>query len=787
MRKYCFAKLIKNEEAYELLAQYLESNFCLELLNFVEHVNDFNLVVSSGAKKTRAIAIYETFIKSNSDQEVNIDHKVRKITEDLYKDAMNEKIAFDKVYRVAYKSICLDLLQTFTAFVLSPAAVEFFNKKEKELSPTKFAFEFCNTEEEEIEFIKTMDTYKETKDDFVIDVDYVFQQHKSDDLLTVNVDITKEELEDVFSTHPGSLSQKPFSTKLLFNKMIVDLMKTFSGVQLSEKPKMKIEKKKTGLFSKKPKEEEKKEEKRQKVFEKTNFNKWIANYYNIEITHKAIPKIMNLLIKYKIIEEYKDEKSNKYPDYYTFIHKKKLVIVGNGFAGNNLGKELRDDFDIIIIDKKNKFKFNIGFYKLFSDPTYIDKIELENETVTKGCTLIKATVKAISPSCVYLCDKVVPFDYLFVCTGSSYSIPFKINLEPFAPRFNTSLFDFNEEVQQKQIKVITPYDPSLAISHFADIRDAEHVIIAGTGPVGIEIIGELAYKYPNKRITAITQSGTIMDRQSSKCHQAAMKIIKKFKNLEVIFNASITRIEKTSVFYRKVTIEEKVKGVEIELKADVAILCLGLRPNTRVFRTFMSDSLGPTGFVKVNDFFEVQYGSQYLGDKKLMEMLTKETKKQQEEYLKQCEKTSDSMEKEELPEEEPENTNMEETIGNIFYKLLAPDPENIYGKEEMENVYSNIFALGDIIDSPDEKLGYFARTHSTAVKETILLKEFSLTKEDYLKNRQRYPKGKLVVQIINIGNEGLVMKGKNLYSHGGFAKSLKNAFEYVFVGMMLPS
>ena len=31
------------------------------------------------------------------------------------------------------------------------------------------------------------------------------------------------------------------------------------------------------------------------------------------------------------------------------------------------------------------------------------------------------------------------------------------------------------------------------------------------------------------------------------------------------------------------------------------------------------------------------------------------------------------------------------------------------------------------------------------------------------------------------------MKGKNLYSHGGFAKSLKDAFEYVFVGMMLPS
>ena len=44
--------------------------------------------------------------------------------------------------------------------------------------------------------------------------------------------------------------------------------------------------------------------------------------------------------------------------------KKKVVIVGGGFAGINLARKLDDElFDILIIDKINHHQFQPLFYK----------------------------------------------------------------------------------------------------------------------------------------------------------------------------------------------------------------------------------------------------------------------------------------------------------------------------------------------------------------------------------------------------------------------------------------
>eukprot|EP01080_Neovahlkampfia_damariscottae_P002543 gene2543-3505_t len=786
MSKYSFTKLINITETYELLAEFLETNHGLEMLNFVEQIHDFNLLISHRAKLTRAKTIFETFLKEGSRQEINIDFEVRKNTKTAFDDAISDKAPVDEVFREAYKAICWDLmLDVFPRFIIDKKTVNYFTQKRLQISPEKFAQDYCLSEEEAQDFIKEIDNYKAKHQKSVkINVDDIFEKHDAMELLSVKIDFKNEELDEIYASE----ELKPFGSKVIVNKMIVDMMKPFTGVQLSEKPKEKS--KGSSFFSIfVGKKTEEKRLTQQKLFNLENFRTWIIHYYKMKIEEITIEKILELLLKYKCIDQLKSETGAKIDGYFKILLKKKVVIVGCGIGGMILAKNLRDDFDVTCIDRCDKFKFNASFYKLFSDPSHIKEVEFDQKNVIcKGCNFISAQVRAVSPSAVYLMDKVIPFDYLYVSTGSSYYIPFDVNLQPFAPRFNRDIFEFNEQTKQKQIKVLTPYDPALAISHYADLREAKHVIVAGSGPVGIEIFGEIAHHYPNTKVTVLTQSGAIMDRQSTKAHKAAMKIIKSMKNLEIVFNASITKIEGTAVYYRNKTTEEKKKNIERKLDADIAILCLGLRPNTRIFKNFMSDSLSPLGFVKVNDYLEVQYGENYLGDKKLMEVLLQEHKKQQEDYLKQCEATSpDDIEDDLSLEESPEIHDRKALSRELSELYLTESTSDENATDEVKPGYPNIYAIGDIIDSGDEKLAQFARTQALCCVDNLFKKEFSLTRSEFLKNRKRHQSGKTVVQIINIGPKGLVMKGKKLYTHGGLAKSLKDAHEYQFANVIIPS
>ena len=92
--------------------------------------------------------------------------------------------------------------------------------------------------------------------------------------------------------------------------------------------------------------------------------------------------------------------------------KKKLVIVGGGFAGALIAKKLETKFNVILIDTKDYFEFTPGILRTLVQPSHIKKIQVLHSHYLKYAKTIKGCVTKIDKKYVYCDNKKISFNYL---------------------------------------------------------------------------------------------------------------------------------------------------------------------------------------------------------------------------------------------------------------------------------------------------------------------------------------------------------------------------------------
>eukprot|EP01080_Neovahlkampfia_damariscottae_P005653 gene5653-9469_t len=754
-KTYNFEKCFENSKIYESFSKFLESSFNLELLNYIEQISDFNLLFSQTMKKQRAKIIMDRFINIDSDEEINIPGNVRKQTIEKYEMAKEGKTTFDfdifyDSFKVVYNDIRFD---AWTKYIFTNEFADITDELMKSMSTENFKQQFLSTEDEISKSIIDLEYFKAKEYEKISDgrmkKNSRFSLHQSK-VSTVNIEFTSKDLDN--------LDIKSLKNKDKMNQMIVEMMTPFSGVQLSSFVK-KQRKSIFGMINSAVKSKKNDNTFQQREFKKSDLVIWLANYLKIEVTNLNIEKIIKILAKYEVIEIVNNEK-----EHYCFKLKKKVVIVGCGFAGMNSAKLLRESFDVTVIDKNENMKFNISFFKLFSNPEYIKKLEIPMSIVAKQCKFIQGEVLHISPSVVYLKDnESISYDYLIVATGSKYFVPFPIKIDWENPK-------------EDECRVLFPYEPKQIISNHKYLEKAKHIAIVGTGPVGVEITGEIASHFQNTKVTAITNASRLLERQSPSAHKAGVSFFKEFKNLEVLFNRSVVKVDGKKLFFKKSETEKLTKNVEEYLDVDVVIICVGLHPSTGMFKTLMSDSLDARGYVEVNDFFQVKYGQNNWSPKKFKE----EMKKYKEINMKQY---TNENENEELKSDSNESDF--EKIQKSIFSLSLDD--GISATDSCFDGYSNIFAIGDIVNLKDEKLAYFSEEHGKRAANCIKAAEFS---KDYSSFKQKlvpYKDGKAVLQIISFGKKSIVMKGYTMFAKGAVVTKIKESVEHHFLHTSIPN
>lgn len=274
----------------------------------------------------------------------------------------------------------------------------------------------------------------------------------------------------------------------------------------------------------------------------------------------------------------------------------RLIVIGAVAAGTSAAAKARrndDNAEIVIYEKDRDISYSgcgLPYYigkeiedideltprdSAFFKKKYNIDVYTGYEVLNINPDLKEVTVKNINTNEVFK-DK---YDKLIIATGAS----------PFIPEI--------EGIDNSNVFFLRNVQSARNIRNYIDVKKPKNAVIAGTGFIGFEMLENLIGD--NINVTIVEMQNKITPNLDKDMAAFLENALKK-KNINIIKNATITKIDDNSVTLKDNTI----------LESYMVIMATGVRPNTSLARE-AGIEIGVTKAIKVNNKMETNISDIY--------------------------------------------------------------------------------------------------------------------------------------------------------------------------------
>jgi NADH:ubiquinone reductase (H+-translocating) len=233
-------------------------------------------------------------------------------------------------------------------------------------------------------------------------------------------------------------------------------------------------------------------------------------------------------------------------------NKKRVVVIGGGFAGIELVRRLEDKFQVVLIDKNNFHTFQPLLYQVATAGIEADSIVFPLRKIFKGYEdfyFRMAEVTQLHPAENKIITNIgeLHYDYLVLATGTDTSFFGNEKLRALTLQMKSV-----REALDLRSYILQNFEKALTTDEGPEREALLDYVIAGAGPTGVELAGALAelkkHVLPNDypeldfermQIYLIDGSSRVLSSMSETSSRKALEYLKEM-GVDVWVNTRVT-------------------------------------------------------------------------------------------------------------------------------------------------------------------------------------------------------------------------------------------------------
>lgn len=260
----------------------------------------------------------------------------------------------------------------------------------------------------------------------------------------------------------------------------------------------------------------------------------------------------------------------------------KVVIVGGGFAGLKLARDLRKGpFQVILLDKNNYHQFQPLFYQVATAGLEPSAISFPFRKIFHGTPNVSfrmAEAEKVDPKAKRLHTDIgyIDYDFLVLAMGADTNYFGAKNIEYYSSPMKTV-----SEALYIRNKIISNYERAITISKMEDRKSLMNMVIVGGGPTGVELAGAMAelrnnvfpkdypeLSFKNMKVVLIEASPSLLAAMSEEAQSHALAYLKKL-GVDVLLSTMVEDYDGKQVL---------LKGKE-PIETQTLLWAAGIKPN----------------------------------------------------------------------------------------------------------------------------------------------------------------------------------------------------------------